>query len=92
MILIFSDIIFVYLDNIFFFASLEEHIQHIWRVLQWLLENQLFIKSEKVPESSVQFQGFVVSQRWLEMDPAKTQVGMDWSSSNNRKELQCFLA
>ena len=40
--------IYVYLDDILIFSSsLQEHVQHVRRVLQRLLENGLFIKAEK---------------------------------------------
>lgn len=40
--------VFVYLDDILIFSkSVQEHVQHVRRVLQRLLENQLYIKAEK---------------------------------------------
>ncbi len=40
--------IYVYLDDILIFSSsLQEHVQHVRRVLQRLLENGLFVKTEK---------------------------------------------
>ncbi len=40
--------VFVYLDDILIFSpSLQVHTQHVCQVLQWLLENQLFVKAEK---------------------------------------------
>ncbi len=40
--------IYVYLDDILIFSSsLQEHVQHVRRVLQRLLENGLFVKAEK---------------------------------------------
>lgn len=40
--------VFVYLDNILIFSkSLEEHLVHVRSVLQWLLENRLYVKAEK---------------------------------------------
>jgi transposase InsO family protein len=68
-------------------------VQHVRRVLQRLLENQLFVKAEKcefhVPE--VSFLGFIVGTGSVQMDPAKTRAVTGWSTPSNRKELQRFL-
>ena len=80
----------VYLDNILVFSdSLEEHFAHVRLVLQWLLENRLFVKAEKCEFhwSTVQFLGFVVSRGRIEMDPAKTEAVVSWPPPTNRKEL-----
>ncbi len=54
--------IYVYLDDIWFFSSsLQEHVQHVRRVLQRLLENGLFVKAEgevRVPCTVGSFPGF----------------------------------
>ncbi len=53
--------IYVYLDDILIFSSsLQEHVQHVRRVLQRLLENGLFVKAEKCAfhAQSVSFLGF----------------------------------
>lgn len=57
--------VFVYLDDILIFSPDEQsHVGHVRRVLQRLLENQLFVKAEKcvfhVP--SLSFLGFIVGQ------------------------------
>ena len=55
--------VFVYLDDILIFSrDPVQHTEHVHLVLQWLLENRLFVKAEKcefhVP--SVQFLGFII--------------------------------
>ena len=86
--------VFVYLDDILIFSKTkQDHVQHVRRVLQRLLENQLFVKAEKcefhVPE--VSFLGFIVGTGNVQMDPAKTRAVTGWSTPSNRKELQRFL-
>lgn len=57
--------LFVYLDDILIFSDmLEEHIQHVQLVLQFLWENQLFAKVEKCEfhVTTVQFLGFIVKR------------------------------
>ncbi|KAI2663109.1 Transposon Tf2-9 polyprotein [Labeo rohita] len=49
------------------------HVQHVRRVLQRLLENQLFVKAEKCTfhAQSVSFLGSIISAEGIHMDPAK---------------------
>lgn len=57
--------VFVYLDDILIYSwSMDEHIVHVRRVLQLLLENHLYVKLEKslFHYLSVTFLGFVVSK------------------------------
>ena len=86
--------LFVYLDDILICSrSLPEHVRHVRSVLQRLLENQLFVKAEKCVfhQPSTSFLGFVVSQRGLEMDPAKVKAVVEWPTPQSRKDLQRFL-
>lgn len=56
--------VFVYLDDTLIFShSLQVHIQHVRQGLQWLLENQLYVKAEKwlFIAVSAPFLGFIIS-------------------------------
>ncbi|KAL0186362.1 hypothetical protein M9458_018032, partial [Cirrhinus mrigala] len=69
--------IYVYLDDILIFSSsLQEHVQHVRRVLQRLLENGLFVKAEKCAfhAQSVSFLGYIVSSEGIRMDPDKVKA------------------
>jgi len=70
--------VFVYLDDILFSDSLQEHIHHVQQVPRKLLENHLFVKLEKcefhVPK--VSFLGYVVSQEGIQMEPTKRKTMM----------------
>ncbi len=73
--------IYVYLDDILIFSSsLQEHVQHVRRVLQRLLENGLFVKAEKCVfhAQSVPFLGFIVSPEGVRMDPDKVKAVVSW--------------
>ncbi len=86
--------IYVYLDDILIFSSsLQEHVQHVRRVLQRLLENGLFVKAEKCEfhAQSVTFLGYVVSSEGMRMDPDKVKAVVDWPTPDSRKALQRFL-
>ncbi len=86
--------IYVYLDDILIFShSLQEHVQHVRRVLQRLLENGLFVKAEKCffHAQSVPFLGYVVSAEGVCMDSDKVQAVVNWPTPDSRKALQRFL-
>ncbi|KAG1927325.1 retrotransposable element [Pimephales promelas] len=86
--------IYVYLDDILIFSSsLQEHAQHVRRVLQRLLENGLFVKAEKCDfhAQSVPFLGYIVSSEGMRMDPEKIKAVVDWPSPDSRKALLRFL-
>ncbi len=86
--------IYVYLDDILIFShSLQQHVQHVRRVLQWLLENGLYVKAEKCAfhAQSVSFLGYIVSVEEMRMDPDKSHAVVDWPTPDSRKALQRFL-
>ncbi len=75
--------VFVYLDDILIFSQNErDHVQHVRRVLQRLLENCLFAKLEKCEfhVRSIPFLGFILSPEGIRMDPAKVEAVADWPS------------
>ncbi|KAI2646233.1 Transposon Tf2-6 polyprotein [Labeo rohita] len=86
--------IYVYLDDILIFSSsLQEHVQHVRRVLQRLLENGLFVKAEKYVfhAQSVPFLGYILSAEGVRVDPEKVKAVVDWPTPDSRKALQRFL-
>ncbi len=85
---------FVYLDDILIFSQNErDHVQHVRRVLQRLLENRLFAKVEKCEfhAQSIPFLGFILSPEGIRMDPAKVEAVADWPITENRRAVQRFL-
>ena len=86
--------VFVYLDDIVIISKdPEARQQHIRQVLQWLLENKLFVKAEKCEfhAASVSFLGYIIGQGQLCMDPAKVMLVTEWPAPSNLKQLQRFL-
>ncbi|KAI2661149.1 Transposon Tf2-6 polyprotein [Labeo rohita] len=80
--------VFVYLDDILIFSQNErDHVQHVRRVLQRLLENRLYAKLEKCEfhAQSVPFLGFILSPEGIRMDPAKVEAVANWPTPDNRK-------
>ncbi len=86
--------VFVYLDNILIFSQNErDHVQHVRRVLQRLLENRLFAKVEKCQfhARSVPFLGFILSPDGIRMDPTKVKAVADWPTPDSHRAVQRFL-
>lgn len=81
------------MDDILIFSnSKQEHVLHIHRVLQRLLENQLFVQAEKweFHASEVFLLEFVVNPGNIRMYQAKTRVVTDWPAPPTRNELKCL--
>ena len=84
----------VYLDDILIFSeNLEQHREHVCRVLQRLREQSLYIKLEKCEfeQTTTQFLGYIISPEGLSMDPRKIQAVIDWPPPKNEKEIQRFV-
>jgi hypothetical protein len=83
-----------YLDDILIYSeTLEEHEEHVKKVLRKLAEHQLACKPEKC-EFSVQRTGFlgcVISPGRIEMEDGKVTSILEWPEPKNVKELQSFL-
>jgi hypothetical protein len=84
----------VYMDDILVYSqSREEHIIHVQRVLDKLIEAGLqadlakcefFVKETK-------FLGLVVGVNGIRMDPAKIQAIVNWAAPTNVHEVRAFL-
>lgn len=76
----FNQFVFVYLDVILIFSpTLESHVVDVRAVLQWLLENRLFVKAEKClfHTKTVSFLGFCLGPGQIVADPEKIRVVVD---------------
>ena len=84
----------IYLDDILVFSTnIEEHTQHVRRVLSKLREHGLYAKSEKCEfdRTSVEFLGYVISPSGITMDARKVAAITDWPLLTWLKEVQSFL-
>jgi len=86
--------VLVYIDDILIYSkNPAEHQRHVSLVLQRLREFTLFLKAEKCTfhQTTVDFLGYVLSDRGVEMDRSKTETIMSWPTPKSVKELQRFL-
>jgi hypothetical protein len=71
----------VFIDGILIYSkNEEEHEQHLWIVLQWLREHQLYDKFSKCAFwlKEVHFLGHVISAEGIAIDPSKVQEVLEW--------------
>jgi len=92
--LIAKGIMVVYLDNILIFTRTEEeHEQAVQRVLEVLAEHKLFLCPEKCEFhwKQIEYLGLVISENKVEMDPVKVARVHNWSTPENRTDVQAFI-
>ncbi len=85
--------VIAYLDDILIYSeTLEEHKQHVHKVLQTLLEAKLLVEPEKAKfhVQEVEFLGHVIKPGRLEMQPSKIQAILDWPTPTCVKDIQAF--
>ena len=84
----------VYLDNILIFSPTpKEHTTHVHLVLQWLLENRLFVKVEKCvfDAASMGFLGHILEKGQVRADPKKVRAVEEWARPADHIQLWRFL-
>ena len=85
----------VYLDDILVFSrSKEEHQQHLRQVLQRLREHHLVAKLKKcvLGQESIEFLGYVIGNRSLEMSSEKIKAIQAWKTPfSSLREVRAFL-
>src|SRR5260221_5088408 len=83
-----------YLDDILVYLdSLEDHRDHIREVLHHLHTAGLYtnLKKCKFHMDTVEYLGFILSPKGLQMDPAKVSVILDWPKPQKVQDIQAFL-
>ena len=87
-------VIIVYMDDIFLFAPDEITLtKHMKRVLQWLQDNDLFLKVTKCEfnKTKVEYLGMVIEEEKISMDPGKLAGIRDWPAPTMIKAIRKFL-
>src|SRR6266436_3199695 len=83
-----------YLDNILIYSdSLEDHRDHIHEVLHRLCMVGLYanLKKCKFHMDTVEYLGFILSPKGLQMDPTKVSTIQDWPKPRKVRDVQAFL-
>ncbi|QRW25857.1 Retrotransposable element Tf2 protein [Rhizoctonia solani] len=86
--------IIIYLDDILIYSKDDaSHTQHVHKVLQRLMENQLFCKASKCTFhiTLVEYLGIIVLDKGFSLDKLKIQAVQDWPTPTKVKEVQSFL-
>jgi Reverse transcriptase (RNA-dependent DNA polymerase)/RNase H-like domain found in reverse transcriptase/Integrase zinc binding domain/Chromo (CHRromatin Organisation MOdifier) domain/gag-polyprotein putative aspartyl protease len=90
-----DDFCIAYMDDVLVYTTgtLDEHIQHVRKVLKSLHEHELYVKLEKC-EFHVQetkFLGFIISPDGVAMDPDRIKTIVDWPVPKSQYDIQVFL-
>src|SRR5258707_13004724 len=83
-----------YLDDILVYSdSLEDHRNHVWEVLRCLRKVGLYanLKKCKFQMDTVEYLGFILSPKGLQMDPTKVSAIQDWPEPQKVQDVQAFL-
>ena len=77
-----DDFCIAYMDDVLVYSdgTLEEHIQHVRKVLERLKECGLYVKLEKCEfhTQETRFLGFIISPEGIAMDPDRIATIVDW--------------
>jgi hypothetical protein len=84
-----------YLDDVLVYSrgTLEEHIEHVKKVLRKLKECKLYLQPGKCEfhTKETDFLGFIISTEGVKMDPKKVQTVQEWPKPKTVKDVQSFL-
>ncbi|KAK9395714.1 hypothetical protein NXF25_019075 [Crotalus adamanteus] len=75
--------VLIYLDDILIYMkNMEEHVSLVREVLQKLLDAQLYVKLSKCKfhRSCIDYLGYRISARGVEMDPKKVRSVLEWQA------------
>lgn len=83
-----------YLDDVLVYSTTqEEHVKHVKTVLSQLKSQGFYVdpKKSEFHTTRVKFLGMIITDKGIEMDPAKVSAIRDWEAPKRPKELLAFL-
>jgi hypothetical protein len=84
----------VYLDDIIIYSeTLEEHIDHVKRIIDVLKRETLYLSANKMQliQPELKVLGRIVDDEGIRMDPDKVDCVVNWKTPTNRDLLRGFL-
>lgn len=84
----------VFFDDILIYSpSWEDHLTHLQQVLEIMQYNSLHANLKKCDFGTTQihYLGHIISEKWVETEPAKIKDIVDWPQQVNLKQLRGFL-
>ena len=82
------------LDDIMIYSNtLEEHEQHLRRIMDTLREHKLYVKQSKCElfKTSIEFLGFTINRDGLAMSSDKVSAILEWPTPTCAKHIKSFL-
>ena len=89
-----GNLVIIYMDDILIFAKIQEELERITKmVLQWLWDNDLYLKPKKCEFNKmiIKYLRLIVKEGQLLMDPVKLKGVTEWLTPSTVKQLQAFL-
>ena len=92
--LIEEGIVIIYMDDMFLSAKTREQLrENTRRVLQRLMENDLYLKPKKCEfcKEKIEWLGMVIEEGKITMDPGKLKGIQDWPAPTTVRQVRGFL-
>ena len=86
--------VLVFFDDILVFSkSMEEHSNHLRRVLELLRKHNLYINKKKCcfAQQRLEYLGHIISEKGVAADPKKIEAMLSWPPPTDLKGLRGFL-
>jgi hypothetical protein len=83
-----------YLDDVLIFSrTMEEHAEHLRRVIETLLNAGLYAKFSKCQffKQDMEFLGYVISPTGIAMDPGRVDTIRQWPEPESCHDIQVFM-
>ena len=91
--LIEEGIVKIYMDDMFLSAKMKEQLRENTRqVLQWLMENDLYLKPKKCKfcKEKIEWLGMVIEEGRITRDPGKLKGIQDWPAPRQSDKYEAF--